>query len=124
MADEYSDCGVLQKNICQKRGDRPTHRFFLYNAAGTLVDVAGLTAELSVNPDNAPDDTADELFSIAGVPSSPTSLGYFDFTPSALQADQIPDVYFYDVEVIGASKPLTIAEGTYTFEPDITNAGA
>lgn len=120
----YSDCGVLQQDICVKRGDRKTHRFFLKDSAGVLVNVTGLTAKLSVNPNKTPDDETEQLFEIAGVPASPTTLGYFDFKPSAVQALQVPDVYFYDVQVTdGAATPITISEGQWTVEADITDAG-
>ena len=119
----YSDCLVLQQDICVKRGDRRTQRFLL-KASGVVVPVTGLTAKLTVSTNKTPDDETEQLFEIAGVPSSPTSLGYFDFTPSAPQALQTPDTYFYDVQVTDSfGKPVTIAEGKWTVEADITDAG-
>ena len=119
----YSDCHVLQQDICVKRGDRRTQRFTL-KVAGVPVDVAGLTAKLTVNPEKDPSDETGQLFEIAGVPSSPTTLGYFDFTPSAPQALQTPDTYFYDVQITDSGgKPITLAEGKWTVEADITDAG-
>lgn len=119
----YSDCHVLQQDICVKRGDRRTQRFRLMSN-GVPVDVAGLSAKLSVNPNKTPDDESEQLFEITGIQSSPTTLGYFDFTPSAPQALQEPDTYFYDVQVTDSfSKPVTIAEGQWMVEADITDAG-
>ena len=119
----YSDAKVLQQDITVKRSDRRTQRFKL-KVNGVAVDVTGLTAKLTVSPNKTPDNETEQLFEIAGVPSSPTSLGYFDFTPSAPQALQTPDTYFYDVQVTDSfGKPVTIAEGKWTVEFDITDAG-
>jgi hypothetical protein len=119
----YSDCLVLQQDICVKRSDRRTQRFkLLFN--GTAVSVTGLTAKLTVSPNKTPDDETEQLFEIAGVPAAIPADGYFDFTPSAPQALQVPDVYFYDVQVTDSfGKPVTIAEGKWTVEADITDAG-
>lgn len=119
----YSDCHVLQNDICVKRGDRRTHRFFLKDSNGVAIDVVGLSAKLAVNPDPAPTNTLGQLFEIVGVPSAPSTLGYFDFKPSAPQALQTPDTYFYDVQVTDGTTPITIAEGQWKVDPDIADAG-
>lgn len=123
MAAVYSDCKVLLQDICVKRGDRRTQRFKLLSG-GVAVDIAGMSAKLAVNPEPDPEDTVGQLFEIAGVPSSPTSLGYFDFTPSAPQSLQEPDVYFYEVQITDTTgKKITIAQGQWKVDADLADAG-
>ena len=47
--------------------------------------------------------------------------GRVEFAPSALQADQTPGAYWYDVQMIdGASRKRTIALDKYKYEQDIS----
>jgi len=51
---------------------------------------------------------------------SPTA-GTVEFAPSALQADQVPGVYFYDIQLIdGAGRIRTIALDKYVVQQDIS----
>lgn len=116
--------GRLSVDLTVVRGDNYTQRFTLKDSSDVLVDVAGLTAKLSVSSNATPDDETDQLFEITGVAASPTTLGYFDFTPDAAQALQTPDTYFYDVQITdGSGNKFTVAAGKWIVVSDITDAG-
>jgi hypothetical protein len=122
LAGTLDDCKRLVQNICVVRGDTRSLQFSLVDDADDPVDLTGATAKLVVDTSNAPDDQTNNLFEIVGVISTPAS-GVIVFTPSAANAKQTPDTYFYDVQVtLAGGAVVTVATGTWTVDPDIADA--
>lgn len=88
--------------------------------SGYPVDITGYSFTMSVNTLEAPPNIGTQLFSLAGVITS-ASGGLVEFAPSALQADQTPGTYYYDIQMTDAGGRIqTLCVGTYTFTQDIT----
>lgn len=123
-SNTVSDCGVTYQDVCVKRGDTRTLRLTILDSAGDPVDLTGATVKLAVNPSEEPSDTSEQLFVMTGVLTDAVN-GIVDFTPSIAQATQVPEVYYYDVQVdFPGGTRATVIEGKWTVEPDITEAGA
>lgn len=114
--------GRLIKNIFVVRGDTKTQRMIVKDSDGAVVDVTGYSAKLSVNTEPNPADETNELFELTGVLTDAVN-GVIDFTPTALQAKQTPDVYFYDIQITtDVSVVCTVASGKWTVGADVTDA--
>jgi len=109
-------------DLCRKRGDTFAD-VFQVKINGVAVNVTGDTFLLTVDPEPEPATAANNLFQLVGILVTPAS-GIISFAPSALQADQTPDTYFYDIEWTrtgsGAGEVITILSGAYAFNQDIT----
>lgn len=112
---------ITEKKITRLRADTYPIRFALVQADGvTPLDITGYTFLLTVDPAPDPASSANNLFQIAGVLTTPLG-GIVDFFPSSVQANQAPGLYFYDAQLIDtASKLRTFARGEFEFEQDIT----
>lgn len=109
---------AAEYNICRSRGD--THpEIFQVKVNGVAVDITGDTFLLTVDPSPTPPDNVNNLFQIAGVLVTPAQ-GIVSFTPSLLQADQTPGVYFYDIQWTNGSEVRTILRGQWEVVQDIT----
>ena len=106
--------------ITRKRGDTYSETITITDTTGAVINIAGYDFRLTVDPEKAPATAANNLFSITGTILSPTA-GTVEFAPSALQADQAPGVYWYDIEMIdGAGRIRTIALDKYVVTQDIS----
>ena len=109
----------VDMNICVTRGDTTpwTHSITF---EGNPVDITGYTYRLTVDPAKNPTDALSNLFSLVGVVvGSPNNVVQFEM--SAVQADQTPKDYYFDIEQTDASSKIrTIAKGKFTFEQDIS----
>ncbi len=106
--------------ITRKRGDTYAETITVTDTAGTAINITGYTFKLTVDPEKAPATAANNLFSITGTILSPTA-GTVEFAPSALQADQAPGTYYFDIEMIdGAGRIRTIALNKYVVTQDIS----
>lgn len=107
-------------DITRKRNDTFALVFNLKDADGAVIDITGFTYRLSVDINPDPDTDDDQVFQIVGsVDDGPN--GVVSFTPSAANANQLPDTYFYDVQQVdGASAVRTVAEGKWIVKEDIT----
>jgi hypothetical protein len=107
--------------ITRYRGDTAPDQFTI-TRDGTAVDITGCTFELSVNSEKDPVDITSQLFSVAGTITAAAS-GEVEFAPSAVEADQTPGRYFFDVEMVdGTGAIRTVTKGVYRFVQDITKA--
>jgi len=107
-------------DICRVRGDTFPFDFLIKDENATAVDITGFSFLLTVDPSSEPTDALANLFQLAGtIVSGPG--GSVRFTLSSLQADQIPDTYFYDLQMTDVSTAIrTVAKGTFSFEQDVT----
>lgn len=102
------------------RGDTKPWRYTVKDSAGAAVDITGYTFLLTVDPSDEPANSDNNLFQLTGtIIDGPA--GIVEFGMSAVQADQTPSVYYYDVQMTdGAAKLHTIIKGKFTFKQDIT----
>jgi hypothetical protein len=107
--------------INRYRGDTAPDQFTI-TRDDVAVDITGYTFKLTVNSESDPTDATNELYSLDGSITD-AAAGYVEFAPTAMEADQTPDEYYYDVEMtddLGAI--LTIAKGRYRYKQDITKS--
>ncbi len=107
------------KSICWARGDSDAKGFAVQTSAGLAVNIAGFTFRLTVNTDKNPA-PGTELFTVVGVITD-ASEGKVGFAPSAVDTDQTPGKYFYDVEQTDGSGAIsTIIKGACEIIQDIS----
>ena len=105
--------------VTRYRGDTVADRFTITDAAGAAVDITGFTVTMTIDCRERPDDVTTQLYELVGTLVTPAS-GIVDFKPSALQADQEPGTYYYDIQLIdGASDVETVCVGVYVYVQDI-----
>ncbi len=107
-------------DVTRKRGDTFPLKYTIKDSAGVAVDITSFTFKLTVDPAPDPTDNSANLFSLTGNITNPTG-GEVQFEPSAVQMDQLPEVYFYDLEMTDAGSFIrTIVTGQFIIEQDIT----
>lgn len=107
-------------DIERYRGDTAADEWTITDSAGVAIDIAGFSFILSVNSLENPPDNTTELYNVSGTITAALS-GIVEFSPSALNADQKPAVYYYDVQMTDTGGRLkTIDKGKYTYNQDIT----
>lgn len=107
-------------DITRYRGDTAADEVTIKNSSGVVVDITGFTFIMSVNTLENPPDATSELYSVTGTVTVPAA-GQVEFVPSALNADQYPATYYYDIQMLDAALRIkTIAKGKYTYTQDIT----
>ncbi len=109
--------------ISRKRGDTYADEIIVTSATtGLPIDITGYTFTMTLDPAKDPIDATNNLYSLVGtIIDAPN--GRVEFAPSALQADQTPGAYFYDVQMIdGAGRKRTILLDKYKYEQDIGKA--
>ena len=107
-------------DITRYRGDTAADEITVQTSAGAAVDVTGFTFVLTVSSLENPPDNVTELYNITGTILVPAA-GTVEFVPSAIQADQKPATYYYDIQMTdGAGRIKTIAKGAYIYTQDIT----
>ncbi len=107
--------------ITRKRGDTYADEITVTSATtGLPIDISGYSFVMTLDPEKAPATAANNLYSITGtIIDGPA--GRVEFAPSALQADQAPGTYYYDIQLIdGALRKRTIALDKYVYQQDIT----
>lgn len=106
--------------ITRYRGDTVADQFILVDGNNVAIDITtGFSFRLTVNSEQNPVDASNQLYSLVGAITNGPA-GAYEFSPSALQADQAPATYFYDVEVTDPSgKIKTVEKGKYIYKQDI-----
>ena len=111
--------------IARKRGDTAPDKIFIKDPGDPTLPLhfAGFSYKMTVNTEQDPDPgppIGNELVTIAGtITDAPNGVVEFPWTP--VQADQVPEDYFYDIQQVDtALKILTIAKNQYKFQQDIT----
>lgn len=107
-------------DITRKRGDTYADVFTIKSAAtGTAIDLTGYTFVLTVDPDKAPVDSANNLYQLTGVLTDAAN-GTVEFAPTAIQANQV-GTFYYDVQMLDPlGRKRTITGGKYKYEQDIS----
>ena len=107
--------------LTRKRGDTWPDEITVRDVAtGVPLDITGCTFLMTLDTLKAPSDSATNLYQLTGVIVD-AAAGRVDFAPTALQADQIPKTYYYDIQMTDAlSRKLTVALDKYKYEQDIS----
>jgi len=106
--------------ITRKRGDTYSEVVTVTDSAGAAINITDYTFKLTVDPEKAPATAANNLFSITGTILN-AAAGTVEFAPSALQADQTPGTYWFDIQLVdGAGRIRTIALDKYVVTQDIS----
>jgi len=116
--------GRQQIDFTFARGDTKTIRVTLTDSGSTPIDLTGATTKLSVHTVEEPTDLTTQLFEITGVVVAPATNGVATYTPSAAQALQTPNEYYYDIQVTLATGAVcSVAYGRWTVVADRADAG-
>lgn len=121
MAKDSSDREII--NLSFARGDNKTIELTLTDSASAPIVLTGLTLRLSVHTDEEPVDLTTQLFVLTGnVTDGPN--GIVQFKPTTTQAAQIPEEYFYDIQLtLADATRLSVVVGTWTYVFDFSEAG-
>lgn len=107
-------------DIARARGDTFSFTFVVKESDGTPIDVTGFSFFLTVDPAEDPPDPSGNLFTLNGVITDGPA-GKVTFTLSAVEADQPPSDYFFDVQMVDLAAAIrTIVKGGWTVQQDIT----
>ena len=114
--------------IKRVRGDTAADRFVMTNAAGTIENITGWTFRMSVDTLQAPPTpSVTNLYTVVGVIDD-AAAGEYSFSPSAVEADQLPGHYWFDIEATDAGGKIKTVEldadkhtvGGYQYTQDIS----
>lgn len=106
--------------LTRYRGDTYPDEITVTDETGSAVDITGYTFLLTVNTERSPTSIATQVFQLTGTIVD-AAAGQVNFAPSAMQADQTPAKYYFDIQMTTTTPHIkTIAKGTYTFTQDIT----
>ncbi len=113
-------------DISRKRGDTFTFTI-VFNEGGSPKDFTadgGTTFVLSVNSESKPTDTSNEIFSLTGSSITGDASGNVNITLGAVEADQTPKTYYYELQMKGntSGQIRTLATGKWTVVQDIVKA--
>lgn len=111
---------TVNVDLERRRGDTFADRFTIKENAVAL-DITGASFLLTVNTEQEPADAVNQVFQLTGTITDAPG-GKVEFAPSALEADQDPNVdFFYDIQMTDSGGAITtIAGGKYSFKQDIT----
>jgi hypothetical protein len=106
--------------ITRRRGDTYADEFTVVSKTTKLpIDITGCTFVMTLDPDKAPVDASNNLYSLTGVIVDALA-GRVEFAPSDVQADQIGNFY-YDVQMFDAAgRKRTLDLDKYTYQQDIS----
>lgn len=111
---------ISEIDICRTRGDTFPLDYTLRDDQGTAIDITTFSFKLTVDPSPDPTDASTNLFQLVATIVDGVN-GRFQFPITTVQADQAPETYFYDLQMIdGGGNIRTIAKGKFTFTQDIT----
>lgn len=109
-------------DLCFSRGDTVTFSFTIREGTPpTPIDITGSSFLLTVDPSPAPTGSGNNLFQLTGAIIGAATDGTFAFQPTAVQMNQTPSVYFYDVQWTDASSEIrTVISGQFEIQQDVT----
>ena len=98
-------------NLSRTRGDTWPQGMTISNPDGTPMDLTNKQVLLTVNEEEEPTDTINQLFQVVGTITDATA-GKVEFPLTAEQADNV-GLFYFDVEVSDAANPIYLwtAEG-------------
>lgn len=101
------------------RGDTVPDEFQVTDENGAPQNITGATFRFTLDTRRSPPDATTKVLELVGTITS-ASGGIVQFTWTALDADQTPGTYWFDIEMIdAASKVETLVIGKYTIIQDI-----
>ncbi len=110
----------------RRRGDSFADEFTIREpdlpdgTAGPVIDITGFSFLLTVDPEELPLTSANNIFQLTGTITDATN-GKVEFAPTAVESDVTPQEYFYDIQQTDAgAKIRTIIVGPYDIIQDIT----
>ena len=105
------------QTIRRRRGDTKMVRVLVGDSAGVAEDISGATFKLTVDPEEAPTGSGNNIFQASGTIID-AAEGIVDF---AIPGSEAIGDYYYDVEMTAASGEIeTVAAGRYIVAQDIT----
>ena len=106
--------------ITRRRGDTYGDEITVTNSLGAVVNITGYTFVMTLDTSIAPANAGTNVYSITGtILDAPN--GRVEFAPTALQADQTPGTFYYDIQMTdGAGRKRTIALDKYVYKQDIS----
>ena len=115
------DICPVEINLCISRGDTTPWTFTIKTCTPlAVVNITGFSYLLTVDPSDEPADSVNNLFQLEGTITDGPN-GIVQFKLSVSNANQTPNVYFYDLQQTdGAGKIRTIAKGQFEFQQDTT----
>lgn len=111
---------LTDTNICRIRGDTNSILVNLTTDGTTPIDITGDTFLLTIDPSPAPANDTLNVLELTGVIVGAPANGNVAFTPTALEADIAPGIYFYDVQWTAGTTVRTILRGQFEVQQDIT----
>lgn len=113
--------------ITRVRGDTAFDRFVMTNEAGVIQNITGWSFKMTVDPARNPTSPTNNLYTLVGVIDDAVN-GEYSFAPTAMQADQTPGDYWFDIEATDGSGNIKTVElnsdghrvGRYIYEQDIS----
>ena len=110
------DLGPQLTTICVTREDTTPMTFHMKDSAGVDISIVGRTYVLTVNSEEEPSNTLNQIFNITGAVATPL----VSFTPLPADLDIAPETYFYDIQETNGAAVRTIAKGQFIVGPQIT----
>ncbi len=107
-------------DITRFRGDTIADDVLIQTADGNPINLTGYTVVMTINKRENPTDTADQVYQITATIPNPLT-GVARFTPTTLQANQPPGIYYFDIQLtddVGVIR--TAVKGRYIYVQDIT----
>ena len=107
--------------ITRKRGDTYADEIIVKSKkTGLPINITGYTFVMTLDASKTPIDATGNLYSINGVILDAVA-GRVEFSPTPIQADQAPNIYYYDIQMIdGSGRKRTIVLDKYKYEQDIS----
>lgn len=108
-------------DIRRKRGDTYAEELEITSSTtGLVLDITGYSFVLTVDPEQFPSTSDNNLMSVTGSITDAVN-GLVEFAPTALDADQTPGSYYYDIQMTDAAgRVRTIQEGRFIIIQDIS----
>lgn len=106
--------------ITRRRGDTYADEIVVKSkATGLPINITGYSFTMTLDPKKDPTDASGNIYSLTGVIVD-AAAGRVEFSPSAMQADQV-GVFYYDIQMTdGAGRKRTVALDKYTYTQDIS----
>lgn len=106
--------------ITRYRGDTSADQIIVTDSNGAVIDITGYVFVMTINSHIAPSSTEGLMATVTGVVASAIA-GLVEFVPTTTAADQVPGVYYYDIQMIDTSNRIsTLIKDKYQFKQDIT----
>jgi hypothetical protein len=111
------------EDIYYTKGDTTIIPFQVFEADGTTPHAldGSDTFEFTVDPSQCPPDDTTKLFSVTGVITDAPN-GKVTFSPTTLNTDKTKGKYYYDIEAVFITGPVTqtLMKGAFYLSGEIT----